>query len=556
MAVDPIDHPVSAYARDVVEGRQVAGELVRLACARHLTDLQTGPERGLIFDTASADMVINFARMIRHTTGPMAGKPLELRPWQVFRHGSVFGWKHADTGLRRFRATYHQVAKKNGKTTDTAAPALFTQLFDGEAAPQGYCAATSRDQAGLLFQEIKRMVQASPALSQLLKPWRSMVESPRTNGSIRCLSRDGNSADGINPHFAALDEVHRWTDRELFEVVRNSMLARAQPILWAITTAGADMASVCGELRAYSEKVLRGDVLDDAFFAYVAEPPRDADAGDRAAWAMANPNLGHAFRDEDFAQIYREAAAITGKMPNFRRLHLNLWTEGAEAWIDRATWDQGNAPISLADLAGCRAWAGVDLSRSQDMTAIAVAVEAPDGGIVLIVYSFLPAGPQGFAARAQRENRDYIGWRDRGWLEIHNGGVIDDDAIIRRLVEIREAFDLQEVAFDRWGSKYMVNRLTEQRFPLVEHGQGFASMSAPMKEMEKLALQGRLQHGGNPVLAWAVGNVHRDEDPAGNIKPNKARSMGRIDPAVASIMAIGRLVAARKKRKIEKVLIV
>ena len=134
--------------------------------------------------------------------------------------------------------------------------------------------------------------------------------------------------------------------------------------------------------------------------------------------------------------------------------------------------------------------------------------------------------------------------------------MIDDDAIIRRLVEIREAFDLQEVAFDRWGSKYMVNRLTEQRFPLVEHGQGFASMSAPMKEMEKLALQGRLQHGGNPVLAWAVGNVHRDEDPAGNIKPNKARSMGRIDPAVASIMAIGRLVAARKKRKIEKVLIV
>jgi phage terminase large subunit-like protein len=554
-AIHPQDHAVSVYARDVLAGRETAGDLVRLACERHLRDLDHAADRGLIFDTQRADMAINFAKMIRHTTGPMAGKPLELRPWQVFRHGSVFGWLSASTGLRRFRTAYHQVAKKNGKTTDTAPPALFTQLFDGEAAPQGFCAATSRDQAGLLFQEIKRMVQASPALSQLLRPWRHMVESPNTNGSIRCLSRDGNSADGINPHFAAMDEVHRWTDRELFEVVRNSMLARAQPILWAITTAGADMTSVCGELRAYSEKVLRGDVQDDAFFAYVAEPPRDADAGDRNAWMMANPNFGHAFKEDDFAQIYREAAAITGKMPNFRRLHLNLWTEGAEAWIDKVTWDMGAKPFDLSELAGLPAWVGVDLSRSQDMTAITVAVEK-DGEVYVICYSFLPAGPQGFMVRAQKENRDYIGWRDRGWLEVHHGGVIDDDAIIRRLIEIREAFDLQELAFDRWGSKYMVKRLTELRFPLVEHGQGYASMSAPMKEVEKLVLQGRLRHNGNPVLSWAVGNVHRDEDPAGNIKPNKARSTGRIDPAVATIMAVGRAVAAKRKRKIEKVLIV
>ncbi|HBM58016.1 MAG TPA: terminase, partial [Citreicella sp.] len=231
--MDPIDHPVSRYALDVIEGGRAAGPLVRLACERHLMDLETGADRGLVFDTRAADMVIRFAKLLRHTTGPMAGAELALQPWQVFRHGSIFGWKHAETGLRRFRSSYHQVAKKNGKTTDTAVPMLFTQLFDGEGAPQGYCAATTRDQAGLLFNEIKRMIRGSAALSALLQVFKTQIQSPRTNGFIASLSRDGNSADGINPHFAARDEVHRWTDRELADVVTNSMLARSQPIDWA-----------------------------------------------------------------------------------------------------------------------------------------------------------------------------------------------------------------------------------------------------------------------------------------------------------------------------------
>lgn len=174
--MDPIDHPVSRYALDVVEGREVAGELVRLSCLRHLTDLETGRDRGLFFDCKAASRIINFSELIQHTTGPMGGQPLKLQPWQVFRHGSVFGWKREQDGLRRFRTTYHQVAKKNGKTTDTAVPALYTQLFDGELAPQGYCAATTRDQAGLLFKELKRMIMGSPALSQLMKPWRASIE--------------------------------------------------------------------------------------------------------------------------------------------------------------------------------------------------------------------------------------------------------------------------------------------------------------------------------------------------------------------------------------------
>lgn len=553
----PIDHPVSRYAIDVVEGREVAGTLVRMACERHLMDLETAQDRGWRFDCQAANQILNFASMIQHTTGDLAGQPLKLRPWQEFRHGSVFGWKSIETGKRRFRNTYHQVAKKNGKTTDTAVPMLFCQLFDGEAAPQGYCAATTRDQAGLLFRELKRMVQASPVLSRFMKPYQTAILTPETNGMIAALSRDGNSADGINPHFAARDEVHRWTDRELAEVVTNSMLARSQPIDWAITTAGADRATICGELREYSERILRGDVVDDRFFAYVAEPPEDCDPADPAAWRMANPNMGVAFSEEDFRAIHDQAVAIQGRMPNFRRLHLNLWTEGDQSWIGRDTWDHGMAAASFDPemLYGRKAWVGVDLSRTTDTTAIVVAVPV-DRMIYLLAYTFLPEGQKGFIVRAQTEKREFVQWRDEGWLEVHRGGQIDEDAVIERLKWLREVFDLQEVVYDRWGMKYVAGELDKMRFPLFEHGQGFASMSAPTKRFEQAVMTGRVRHGGNPVLAWQVGNVVLDIDAAENVKPNKKKATGRIDAAVAAIMALGRAEVGKEKRKAKDILIV
>ncbi|MCG7630551.1 phage terminase family protein [Epibacterium sp. MM17-32] len=555
--MEPIDHPVSRYAVRVVEGDIVAGDMVRMACERHLLDLETGADRGLYFDCEAASRIIRWAGMLQHTTGPMGGKPLVLEPWQEFRHGSVFGWKHRDTGLRRFRSTYHQVGKKNGKTTDTGVPMLFTQLFDGEAAPQGYCAATTKDQAGLLFKEMKRMIKRSPFLGQFMKVWRTSIETPRTDGSIACLSRDGDSSDGINPSFLARDEMHRWTDRELADTIVESMIARDQPIDWVITTAGQDRNSLCGEIRGYAESVLRGKVTDDSFFGYVAEPAPDCDPSDPVAWAMGNPNLGVSKKVEAMQSTLRSALAIAGKMPNFRRFHLNLWTEGAQTWIAPDVWDKGtaSAPFDPAMLYGRKAWVGLDLSNKVDTTAIVVAVPV-DGLIYLITYTFLPEGPKGFIQRAQTEKREYVGWRDQGWLEVHKGGTIDEDQIADRLEWIRKHFDLQEVAYDPWGMKYLADKLDKRRFPMVEHRQGYASMSNPMKRFEERIAQNKIRHGGNPVLGWQVGNVHRDEDAAENVKPNKKKSTGRIDAAVAAIMALGRAEVGEEKRKAREVEVV
>lgn len=548
--MNPRDHVVSRYAVDVIEGKVVAGELVRLACERHLRDLDTGAERGLVFDCAAADRVIRFAGMLQHTVGPYAGKPLALEPWQVFRHGSVFGWKRAGTGLRRFRATYHQVGKKNGKTTDTAVPLIYTQLLDGEAAPQGYCAATTRDQAGLLFKEVKRIIKRSAFLGKLMEGYRHEITTPASDGVIKCLSRDGDSSDGINPSFLARDEMHRWTDRELAETIVESMIARDQPIDWVITTAGHDRQSLCGELRGYAENVLRGSVQDDAFFGFVAEPPPDCDPLDPRFWAMGNPNLGVSKPLEAMERAATKAMAIQASMPNFRRFHLNLWTEGEQTWIARESWDRGDAAKRFApeSLFGRDAWVALDLSNKVDTTAIVVAVPV-DGLIYLICYTFLPSGPKGFIARAQKEKREYVSWRDQGWLEVHDGGAIREAEIEARLMWISRKFKVQEIAYDPWGMQYLAKRLADRRLPLVEHRQGFGSMSNPMKRVEELVAENRIRHGGNPVLGWQVGNVHRDEDAAENIKPNKKRSTGRIDAAVAMIMAVGRAAAGEKKRR-------
>ncbi|WP_118138609.1 terminase large subunit [Oceanicella sp. SM1341] len=539
MSDDASLHPAALYARDVVAGKVAAGELVRLACERHLSDLDTGHERGLSFDCAAASRILKFAGMVKHTTGPLAGEPIRLSPWQQFRFGSVFGWKRED-GRRRFRSSYTQVAQKNGKTTDTGIPAIYCTALDGEAAPQVYCAATTRDQAGLLFKEIKRMIAGAPVLAALLDAQKYEISCALSGGTISSLSRDGQSADGINPHFVSMDELHRWADRELAEIVRNSMIARAQPLEWMITTAGASRASYCGEVRTYAEKVLRGSVSDDSLFAYVAEPPADADPGDPATWEMGNPNLDVSVPRGELARLHSEAVEIPGRMPNFRRLHLNLWTEGMQTWIADDTWRKGDMPWELEECRGMKAWAGLDMSSTVDTSALALAIPF-EGAIRLHVWTFLPAGADGFIARAQRENKDFVAWRDAGWLEVHDdAGAIEEDKILERLMWIKERFRLQELAYDRWGMASMRRRILARGLPLVEHGQGFASMSAPMKAVEKAVVQGRIHHRGNPTLAWAVGNVYRDEDAAENIKPNKRKSWGRIDPAVAAIMAVGR----------------
>ncbi|WP_018634396.1 terminase large subunit [Neomegalonema perideroedes] len=543
-----LDHEVSRYALNVIEGKIIAAPLVRAQCERHLRDLETGGDRGLWFDGEAATRFLNFTRFFNHTTGPLAGRMLEMEPWQVFSFGSLYGWKRED-GFRRFRIGYNQIAKKNGKTTMAVLPALYGLTFDREGSPQVYAAATTGRQAGNLFEDARTQAQSSE-LRPLLDARHYEIRCPATNGVMRILTRSPDAADGFNPHVTIGDEVHRWRGRELGELIRKSMIARSQPIYWMITTAGDSLQSYCGEMRLYAEAVATGAVLDDQFFAFVSEPPASADPGDPTTWAMANPNLGVSVPEEEIRQLWQEARAIPGRLPGFLRFHCNRFTDGAEAWISSEVWATGGEPIEEDFLKRKPCYAGLDLSNTLDLSAYALAFPIGEE-IFLLVRSFIATGGNlgSLADRARSDGADYVAWHSRGWLEQHHGG-IDEARILERIKEDAARFDIREFAYDRWGMAGLrgeLKNLFGQRF--VEHGQGYASMSAPMKRFELKAMQGRIRHGGNEALARAVRNVFRESDAAENIKPSKAKSLGRIDPAVASIMALGRADAAAPKRR-------
>lgn len=552
----PIDHPTSRFPLDVVEGRVLAAPLVRAQCERHLPDLEAAGDRGLWFDCEAATRFSNFSRMFNHTTGPLAGRPIELSSWQAFVFGSIYGWKQ-DDGLRRFRIAYNQIAKKNGKTTMAVLPALYGLTLDREGAPQVFASATSRDQAGILFEDARRQAISSE-ISPLLNVLQYEIRCPHTNGVFRCLTREPGSADGINPHVAVADEIHRWRSGELGGIIRNSMIARSQPLYWMITTAGSTLQSYCGENRLYAEAVATRVVQNDSFFAFVAEPPADADIADPHTWAMANPNLNISIREEELRRLHQEATAIPGRMPDFVRLHVNRFTDGAEGWISSEVWAGGNAQIREADLEGRPCFVGLDLSSTVDLSAYALAFPFDDR-IVLIVRSFIATGGHlgTLEGRARRDGADYVAWEHEGWLEQHRQGAIDEARILARIKADALRFDVRELAYDRWGMASLrveLQQIFGNRF--IEHGQGYGSMSAPMKRFEQRAMQGTIQHGGNPLLARAVRNTHRESDAAENIKPSKAKSFGRIDPAVASIMAVGRVDAHIKPRRASRLIVI
>jgi phage terminase large subunit-like protein len=263
------DDPVTAYARAVTEGRTLANRLVILACQRHLEDLGSGASRGLRFDPQTAQHAIDFFGFLRHSKGEWAGQTFALAPWQAFVVGSLFGWQRAD-GLRRFRTAYCAVPRKNGKSTLSAGIALYMLVADGERGAEIYSAATTRDQARIVFDEAKRMVGSSPALKRRVQVLINNLNVEVSASRFMPLSSDASSMDGLNVHGAIIDELHAHKTRHVVDVLETATGARRQPLLFEITTAGYDRHSICYEHHDYAIKLLEGTLQDDSWFAFIA----------------------------------------------------------------------------------------------------------------------------------------------------------------------------------------------------------------------------------------------------------------------------------------------
>jgi phage terminase large subunit-like protein len=537
------------YALDVVHGKLVAGKYTRKACERYLTDLDTAEERGLEFRPKTAQAYITFfQRAIRHTVGEWDGKPFDPLPWQKFILWNLYGWFRED-GTRRFNYAYITVARKNGKTTLMAGAALAALFFDQEKAAEVYFAATKKDQAKIGFDEAQRMVTLSPPLRKHLKAGKHDIKAPTLSARCTYLSSERDTLDGLNVHFAGIDEYHAHTTDGVANVLRSGMQARRNPMHFTITTAGFNRESPCFELQKTCKEILDGIKHDDAQFAILYELDDDDDWTDSSTWIKANPSLGTALRSQLLDSQLQQAINLGGSREvEFKTKHLNKWVTASKTWIQDEVWMRNKRDVNLD---GLKCWGGLDLASVSDMTAL-VMCYPQDGGYHVRGHYFLPSDT--VHQVLDREPSHIY----RTFLELPNvhltDGNVTDYASIRRKVSgvmnkpegqvveessLMHTYNVQKIAFDRYNSTQIAIDLVDDGVPLVPFGQGFVSMSSPTKQLEVLVRTGKLWHDGDPVLRWALGNVELKMDPAGNIKADKQKSGGKIDPIVAMIMGIG-----------------
>lgn len=527
---------MTAYARDVVDGRIPAGRAHVGACRRHLDDLARGewawhPEIALRFR--------DFCGHLRQSKGQWAGEALALQPWQQFVVGSVLGWLGPD-GRRRFRTAYVEVPRGNGKSTLSAALALWCAFFDGEAGAECYCAATKFDQAKIVWDEARRMVERTPALLRRIKVQVRCLSRLDTYSKLEPLGADADTLDGLRPHAVILDELHAHRDRRVVDVMQTALLARRQPLLWEITTAGWDRASVCWEHHRYSEAVATGVAADDRWFSFIASADPGDDWQDPATWRKANPSYGVTVTEEDLAVKARQAAAMLGAQNAFRRLHLDEWTEQSERAINMAVWQRAPAPPPPEALVGEPCYLGLDLASTRDFCALAMVWPRPDGTYAVSTRYWLPES----AARQRAMQMPVDAWRASGRLTVTPGDVTDYRSIRETILALSDRYEVRELAYDPWNATQLALELQDAGLVVVPIRPTFAGLAAATKEFLALVESGRLLHGGDPVLTWMAAQLAVEVDSEGHQRPSRRASADRIDGIVAVILAIDRAMRA------------
>jgi phage terminase large subunit-like protein len=547
----PAEDVVQQYIEDVLSGRLPACKWVRLMCQRHLDDLEHGHERGFWFNPDAASLVIEFFGLLHHSKGEWAGQVIRLEPWQQTILWILFGWMKED-GTRRFRTSYLEVSRKNGKSTIAAGIGLYLMVADGEPGAEIYSAATKRDQARITHAEAVRMVKGSAALRKRVTVYRDNLHIAGTASKYEPLGRNSDSMDGLNVHGAVVDEVHAHKTRELWDVLETATGARRQPLMFSITTAGYDRKSICFVQHEYTQKVLEGIVEDDSWFGVIFTIDEDDQWDDEAAWIKANPNLGVSKKVDDMRRLAARAKEMPSQLNAFLRLHLDVWTQAETKWVPWGHWDACGVAVDATGLRGRTCYAGLDLSSTTDVTALVLVFPPQVEGDAYQILTRFWIPEEAMHERSHRDRVPYDDWVRRGYIVATPGNAVDQDFAVAQVDDDAQTYDLQEVAYDRWGAANVIQKLQDMGGDdfVVPFGQGFKDMSPPMKELERLILSHRLAHGNNPVLNWMADNLVAREDPAGNIKPDKERSIEKIDGMVALIMALDRAIRHGSNRSI------
>lgn len=508
-----------------------------------------------MFSPKRVDRVLKAFELLRHTQGQWAGRALIPDPWQVaYILAPAFGWVRWDEDAHAYvRVVHHlyvEVPRRNGKTTLVGGLGIYLTCADGERGAQVIATATTEKQARLVFDPVRQLAAKSPDLSPFVRSLNGRIVHDRTGSYMEPVASVAEALHGGNIHGGLVDELHVHKSPDLVQTIETGTGSRTQPLIVIITTADdGRQDTIYARKREYIEKLSRRVIADASTYGVVWCADADDDPFKESTWRKANPGYGVS----PTRQYMREAAARAKNSPaelsNFERLHLGLRTNQETRYVDLAVWDRNAGMVDEAKLAGRTCYGGLDLAATSDLCSLAWTFPAEDGSCDTIWRHWCPD------AAFQRINDRTAGlaqvWRNEGWLAVTPGDVADYDYIREQINRDRERFTVAAIGYDPWNSSQLVNDLTSDEAPMVQIRQGYASMSPPLKQIKHLLLEGtakapRYRHGGNPLMRWQTDNLAVAMDPAGNVKPDKARAGDKIDGWAAAVDAMAMVIAAVK----------
>ena len=530
------------YGERVERGEIPACEWVRKAVKRQIEDQKrfSGKSSRFYFDPDEATKVCKFIELLPHTKGQLAGQKIRLEPWQIWILTTVFGWRRTADGGRRFRRVYIEVPRGNGKSSLSSGVALYCLLADKEPGAEVYSFATTRDQAGIVFNDAKRMVQQTASLRSHfgVEVLSHALYVPKTNSTFQAKSADGSTLDGLNTHLAVVDELHAHRTRAVYDVVETSLGKRVNSLMWVITTAGFDTSGICYEVRTMVRNVLNRSVVDESQFGIIYGLDEGDDWKSLAALEKANPNWGVSVMPEVVTSLQKKAIAIPSAAGNFMTKHLDVWCSAASGWMNMPAWNKcAREELRREDFEGEPCYIGLDLGSKSDMTAKVLMFPREDreGRTYFVTFAdfYLPS-----RAIETSPNSQYRGWVEQGLIRVTEGAMTDFNVVEEDIREDLSRYSVQSIAYDPWQATQLISSLEDSGAPLVECRMTVQQISEPMKTLEALVLDGRIQHDGNPCLTWMMGNVVAKVDAKDNIFPRKERYEQKIDGPVAMIIAL------------------
>jgi phage terminase large subunit-like protein len=479
-----------------------------------------------------------FCRLLKHTESPFTGQPFVPEEWQDSYFSRLFNTLKAD-GRRQYRKSFLFLPRKQGKTAMVAVIALYEGFF-GQHGGQIIIAAGDREQARKLFDACKNFLDSCPGLAKRCRVYKNSIFFPHTKTTMQVISREAKTKHGFNPSLVIVDELHVQPNRDLIDVLTSGMGARGEPLVIYISTAGMDRIGPCYEEFQRAVKVRDGLIDDPTYLPCLYYAEDDDDPFSEETWRKAQPNYGVSVTKEFMEAEARLARETVADEVKFRTLYLNQWvSNGANRFFRMGQWDACNEP--LRDTSSLPCYCGLDLSSTQDTTAF-VAVWPGidedgnhDGTFDAFAHLFLPE------SNADKDEAPYRQWARGGFVTLTEGDIVDYDVVRNYVLSFCEKNVVRGVAIDRWNATHITTQLTAEGVVVKPYGQGYASMSAPMKLLSTLVLGKKIRHGGNPALAYQMSNLQIRTDDAGNIKPTKANShsTARIDAPVACVMALG-----------------